>query len=134
MVSITERARLTGIINLGGGTPKSFVQQTEVSSFILKDHHQGHKYAIQITTDAPHPGGRSNAVSMDEGLVYGKLARGAHTAYVNCDATIALPILITTFANRCEVHERPQASKLHFWLRINCRSTVSTPSSSAKSK
>ncbi|MEO7971622.1 MAG: deoxyhypusine synthase family protein, partial [bacterium] len=55
-------------------------------------------YAIQITTDAPHPGGRSNAVAFDEGLVYGKLARGAHSAYVNCDATIALPILITALS------------------------------------
>jgi deoxyhypusine synthase len=98
MVNITARARLTGVINLGGGTPKSFIQQTEVSSFILKDHHQGHKYAIQITTDGPHPGGRTNAVSFDDSLVYGKLARGAHTAYVNCDATIALPVLITALS------------------------------------
>ncbi len=98
MMNITGRARVTGVINLGGGTPKSFIQQTEVSSFISKDHHHGHKYAIQITTDTPHPGGRSNAVSFDEGLIYGKLARGAHTAYVNCDATIALPILITALS------------------------------------
>jgi deoxyhypusine synthase len=27
-----------------------------------------------------------------------KLARGAHTAYVNCDATIALPILVTALS------------------------------------
>src|SRR5258708_21308770 len=39
--NVTARARLTGVINLGGGTPKTFVQQTEVSSFILKNHHQG---------------------------------------------------------------------------------------------
>jgi deoxyhypusine synthase len=31
-------------------------------------------------------------------LIYGKLARGAHTAYVPCDATIALPILITSLS------------------------------------
>src|SRR6266487_415006 len=98
MMNITGRARVTGVINLGGGTPKSFIQQTEAASFILKDHHQGHKYAIQITTDAPHPVGRSYAVSLDEGLIYGKLARGAHTAYVNCDATIALPFLITALS------------------------------------
>jgi deoxyhypusine synthase len=98
MINISARARVSGIINLGGGTPKSFIQQTEISSFIVKDHHQGHKYAIQITTDTPHPGGRSNAVSFDDGLVYGKLARGAHTAYVNCDATIALPILVTALS------------------------------------
>src|ERR671918_2428016 len=38
MANTTARARATGVINLGGGTPKSFVQQTEVSSFILKNH------------------------------------------------------------------------------------------------
>ena len=98
MANTTARARATGVINLGGGTPKSFVQQTEYTAYILTNHHAGHKYAIQITTDAPHPGGRSNAVAFDENLVYGKLARGAHSAYVNCDATIALPILITALS------------------------------------
>ena len=98
MMQVSVRARTTGVINLGGGTSKSFLQQTENSSTILKDHHHGHKYAIQISTDTPHPGGRSNAVSFDEGLIYGKLARGAHTAYVPCDATIALPILVTALS------------------------------------
>jgi len=98
MMQVSVRARVTGVINLGGGTSKSFLQQTESSGTILKDHHHGHKYAIQISTDTPHPGGRSNAVSFDEGLIYGKLARGAHTAYVPCDATIALPILVTALS------------------------------------
>src|SRR5258708_1534890 len=98
MMNVMAHARISGIISLGGGTPKSFIQQAAVSSFLAKEHHHGHKYAIQISTDAPHPGGRSNAVSFDEGLVYGKLARGAPTAYVPCDATIALPILITSLS------------------------------------
>ena len=97
-MNVMAHARISGIINLGGGTTKSFIQQATLSSFLQKEHHHGHKYAIQISTDAPHPGGRSNAVSFDEGLVYGKLARGAHTAYVPCDATIALPILITSLS------------------------------------
>ena len=95
---MAARARVSGVINLGGGTTKSFIQQTEISTNIVKIPSRGHKYAIQISTDAPHPGGRSNAVSFDEGLIYGKLARGAHTAYVNCDATIALPILVTALS------------------------------------
>ena len=98
MMNINARARVTGVISLGGGPTKSFVQQTDAAGYILKEHHHGHKYAIQITTEAPLPGGRSNAVSFDEGLVYGKLARGAHTAYVNCDATIALPIIVTALS------------------------------------
>jgi deoxyhypusine synthase len=98
MMNVMVNARVSGILNLGGGTTKSFIQQSALSSFLQKEHHHGHKYAIQISTDAPHPGGRSNAVSFDEGLIYGKLARGAHTAYVPCDATIALPILITSLS------------------------------------
>ena len=98
MMNVMVNARVSGILNLGGGTTKSFIQQATLSSFLQKEHHHGHKYAIQISTDAPHPGGRSNAVSFDEGLIYGKLARGAHTAYVPCDATIALPILITSLS------------------------------------
>jgi len=98
MMNVMAHARISGIINLGGGTTKSFIQQATLSSFLQKEHHHGHKYAIQISTDAPHPGGRSNAVSFDEGLIYGRLARGAHTAYVPCDATIALPVLITSLS------------------------------------
>ncbi len=98
MTQIAARARVSGIINLGGGTPKSFIQQTEVSTNIVKATTQGHKYAIQISTDAPHPGGRSASTMNDESLIFGKLARGAHTAYVNCDATIALPILVTALS------------------------------------
>jgi deoxyhypusine synthase len=98
MMNVMAHARISGVINLGGGTTKSFVQQATVSSFLQKEHHHGHKYAIQISTDSPHPGGRSNAGSSDDGLIFGKLARGAHTAYVPCDATIALPILITSLS------------------------------------
>ena len=98
LTQIAARARVSGVINLGGGTTKSFIQQTEISTNIVKIPSRGHKYAIQIATDAPHPGGRSHAVAFDESLVYGKLARGAHTAYVNCDSTIALPILVTALS------------------------------------
>src|ERR687894_1189396 len=73
LTQIAARARVSGVINLGGGTTKSFIQQTEISTNIVKIPSRGHKYAIQIATDAPHPGGRSNAIAFDESLVYGKL-------------------------------------------------------------
>jgi deoxyhypusine synthase len=98
ITQIAARARVTGVINLGGGTSKSFIQQMEIATNIVKTPARGHKYAITVATDAPHPGGRSSATANDESLIYGKLARGAHTAYVNCDATIALPILVTALS------------------------------------
>ncbi|MGH9900332.1 MAG: deoxyhypusine synthase family protein [Pyrinomonadaceae bacterium] len=98
MTQIVARARVTGVINIGGGTSRSFIQQMEVATNIVKTPARGHKYAIQITTDGPHPGGRSSPTVNDEALIFGKLSRGATTAYVNCDATIALPILITSLS------------------------------------
>ena len=98
MTQIAARARVTGVINIGGGTSRSFIQQMEVATNIVKTPARGHKYAIQISTDMPHPGGRSSATTNDESIIFGKLSRGASTAYVNCDATIALPILITSLS------------------------------------
>ena len=98
LTQIAAKARTSGVINLGGGTARSFLHQTEISTNIVKTPVRGHKYAIQISTDAPHPGGRSSGTISDESLIYGKLARGATSAYVNCDATIALPILITALS------------------------------------
>jgi deoxyhypusine synthase len=98
MTQIAARARVTGVINIGGGTSRSFIQQMEVATNIVKTPARGHKYAIQITTDGAHPGGRSGPTVNDETLIFGKLSRGATTAYVNCDATIALPILVTSLS------------------------------------
>src|SRR4029453_10883350 len=98
MTQIAARSRVSGVLNLGGGTSKSFIQQMEVATNIVKTPARGHKYAIQIATDAPHPGGRTSPNMSDESLIFGKLQRGAATAYVNCDATIALPILITSLS------------------------------------
>ena len=98
LAQVAARARVSGVINLGGGTSRSFLHQTEVSTQIVKAPARGHKYAIQISTDAPHPGGRTSGTVTDESLIYGKLTRGATAAYVNCDATIALPILVTSLS------------------------------------
>ena len=98
LTQIALRARVSGLINLGGGISKSFMRQTEMAANIFKQQVLGHKYAIQIAADAPHPGGRSSAVVFEESEVYGKLGRNALTAYVNCDATIALPIIITALS------------------------------------
>jgi deoxyhypusine synthase len=97
VMQIGARSRVTGVLNLGGGTSRSFVRQMETASYILKTQARGHKYGIQISPDAAHPSGRS-ASSSEESHVFGKLQRGATTAHVNCDPTIALPILITSLS------------------------------------
>jgi deoxyhypusine synthase len=98
LMQIGSRSRVTGVINLGGGSSRSFVQQMEAASNIIKTPPRGHKYAIQISTEQPAHNGRTSPNTDDESLVFGKLARGAATAYVNCDATIALPLLVTALS------------------------------------
>ena len=96
MMQITTRARVTGTLNLGIGTSRSFVQLMDVTSNILKTHARGHKYGIQISPDALHHGGRAGG--HDDSAAFGHLQRGASTANVNCDPTIALPILVTALS------------------------------------
>ncbi|HEY0004118.1 MAG TPA: deoxyhypusine synthase family protein [Pyrinomonadaceae bacterium] len=98
MTHIAARGRVTGVLNLGGGTAKSFIQLMEFSTNIVKTPARGHKYAITVATDAPHPGGRSGATFSDDSLVFGKTQRGAATAFVNADATIVLPIIVTALS------------------------------------
>ena len=98
LMQVGARSRVTGVLNLGGGTSRSFVQQMETASYILKTQARGHKYAIQISPDAAYPGGRTTSSTGEESVAFGKLQRGATTAHVNCDPTIALPILITSLS------------------------------------
>ncbi len=84
----------TGVIYFGGGTPKNFIQQTEVTLLNMSEMAEGHKYAIQIVTDAPHWGGLSGC-TFQEAQSWGKVAPDAHMVTCHCDSTIAMPLLVT---------------------------------------
>ncbi len=92
LTKIVEISEKTGVIYIGGGVPKNFIQQTEVVlSFFNKM--KGHDYAIQITTDSPHFGGLSGC-TLEEGISWGKISPKSKRSQVFVDATIALPILV----------------------------------------
>jgi deoxyhypusine synthase len=100
----TERAGgRTGAIYLGGGTPKNFIQQTHVTTCYLGETSEkessGHKYAIQLTQDAPHWGGLSGC-TFEEAQSWGKISEGAHMITCYCDSTIALPLVASAVASR----------------------------------
>jgi deoxyhypusine synthase len=100
---VLETARLaaespaSGVIYFGGGTPKNFVQQSEVTATFMRDAHNGHKYAMQVVTDAPHWGGLSGC-TFEEAQSWGKIAHDASMVTVNCDSTIAMPVLVSALA------------------------------------
>ena len=91
---MVEDVRKTGVIYVGGGVPKNFIQQTQVIGSIHEKDLGGHDYAIQYTTDAPHWGGLSGC-TFDEAISWGK--ESSQTMQIQChaDATIALPLVLS---------------------------------------
>jgi deoxyhypusine synthase len=94
---VFDQSNETGVVYVGGGTPKNFIQQASV----IYDHFErGHKYAIQFTADAPHWGGLSGC-TFREAQSWGKIHPKARMVSVHVDATIALPIVATGVAQVC---------------------------------
>ena len=98
IAKIVEGSKKTGVIYIGGGVPKNFIQQTQVIASIYGNRQEGHAYAIQYTTDAPHWGGLSGC-TFEEAISWGK--ESVHTPRVQCfcDATIALPLVTAALIN-----------------------------------
>lgn len=92
ITEIKHRARETGVIYIGGGTPKNFIQQTAVMAKFLHGGDCGHKYALQIIADSPQWGGLSGC-TFQEAQSWGKVKKEAKMVTVYSDATIAFPIL-----------------------------------------
>ena len=88
---VIRRPRTASIV-LGGGTPKNFINQASVQAEFYSDKVGGHRYALQIVTDVPHFGGASGS-SLEEAQSWGKVATDSAKVSVQCDATIALPLL-----------------------------------------
>lgn len=105
IVSIVEKSEKTGVIYVGGGVPKNFIQQTEVVASIMGTEISGHDYAIQYTTDVPHWGGLSGC-TFDEAVSWGKIAAGAKKVQVFVDATIALPIVTHSLHEKSKHYKR----------------------------
>lgn len=88
IIDIAWTSKKNGIIYIGGGTPKNFIQQALQFS-------KGADYGIQITTDRQESGGSSGAL-LKEGISWGKMKSKAEFVDVFCDATIALPLIFAS--------------------------------------
>ena len=85
----------SGVLILGGGSPKNFILQTEPHiQEILGLTETGHDYFLQITDARPDTGGLSGATP-NEAISWGKIDAAAlpDTVVAYLDTTIALPLL-----------------------------------------
>jgi deoxyhypusine synthase len=123
-MKIGEHVKKTGVIYIGGGVPKDFIQLLAVSSVLLyEDRKQGergggvyreqtgeyfypHSYAIQITTDSPQWGGLSGC-TFEEATSWGKESERGKNVACYCDATIALPLITHALADRGVKRAKP---------------------------
>ncbi len=99
LTELVDEVEETGVVFIGGGTPKNFTQQTEVVSYLLGHEASGHRYCVQFATDAPHWGGLSGC-TFEESQSWGKIHTEADMVNVYVDATIALPIVVTALTQR----------------------------------
>ncbi len=85
----------SGVLILGGGSPKNFILQTEPQiQEVLGLAESGHDYFLQITDARPDTGGLSGATA-SEAMTWGKVDPQRLPDSVTCytDSTIALPLL-----------------------------------------
>ena len=114
---LSEQVTETGVVYIGGGVPKDFIQLFAVTADLLypgrkvpgrggaleregtDENYYPHKYAVQVTTDSPQWGGLSGC-TFDEAVSWGKETPAGEFVQCYCDATIALPILSQALAER----------------------------------
>jgi len=99
----------SGVLILGGGSPKNFVLQTEPQvQEVLGIAEKGHDYFVQFTDARVDTGGLSGATP-SEAVSWGKVDPDQlpGTVVCYCDSTIALPLL-TAYAL---ANHRPRTPK-----------------------
>jgi deoxyhypusine synthase len=93
----------SGVLIMGGGSPKNFILQTEPQiQEVLGLEESGHDYFLQVTDARPDTGGLSGATP-HEAMTWGKVNPDQLPDTVTCylDSTVALPLLtVYSLANR----------------------------------
>lgn len=93
IVDIILNSKSTSAVYLGGGVPKNFVNDAVVmANFDFGASHDGHKYAIQLSTATPLDGGLSGS-TLSEAVAWGKISHTATKANVYLEVSIGLPLL-----------------------------------------
>jgi deoxyhypusine synthase len=128
-MSLSEKIKDTGVVYIGGGVPKDFIQLLAVTADLLyprreipgkkaeifrakrgkkkelTEAYYPHKYAIQITTDSPQWGSLSGC-TFEEATSWGKEKVEAPKVQCYCDATIALPIVSHALLERVKTKRK----------------------------
>lgn len=105
---IKMQAASTGMLIIGGGTPKNFIQDTVICAEVLGKEVPMHKYAIQITVADVRDGACSSS-TLREASSWGKVDT-TYEQMVYAEATTVLPILASNSYRLENWRKRPRRS------------------------
>jgi deoxyhypusine synthase len=91
LTKIKMDVKQSGILIIGGGTPKNFIQDTVVCAEVLGKDVPMHKYAVHLTVADPRDGACSSSTLKEAGS-WGKVNE-AYEQMVFAEATTVLPLM-----------------------------------------
>jgi len=113
LTDIKIKAGTTGLLMIGGGVPKNFIQDTVVCAEILgHDDVEMHKYAVQITVADVRDGACSSS-TLKEAASWGKVDT-ALEQMVFAEAGSVMPLLASDAYHRGAWKSRPKRG----WARL----------------
>ena len=112
LTEIKIKSKQSGLLMIGGGVPKNFVQDTVVCADLLDKKVDMHKYAIQITVADTRDGSCSSS-TLKEASSWGKVDI-AKEQMVFAEATSVLPLIASDAYHRehWKKRERKKFSKI----------------------
>ena len=110
LTELKIKSKETGVLMVGGGVPKNFVQDTVVAADILGVNSPMHKYAVQLTVADERDGALSGS-TFKEASSWGKVDQ-KFEQMVFGEATITFPLLASYVYHR-ENWKHRKAKKLN---------------------
>lgn len=92
LTQLVVKSKRTAAFYVAGGVPKNYINDSIVMSYIFGKNTGGHKYAIQMTTDAPHWGGLSGS-TLAEAQSWGKINKEANFSMAFVEPSVSLPLV-----------------------------------------
>ncbi len=113
LTEIKIQSKQSGIIMIGGGVPKNFIQDTVVCAELLGKKVDMHKYAVQITVADTRDGACSSS-TLKEASSWGKVDI-AKEQMVFAEATSVLPLIASDAYHRQNWKNRKKRNFSHIF-------------------
>ena len=110
LTELKIKSKETGLVIIGGGVPKNFVQDTVIAADILGVDTPMHKYAIQLTV-ADEKDGALSGSTLKEANSWGKVDT-TYEQMVFSEATLTFPLL-ASYAYHKENWKQRKTKKLN---------------------